>query len=326
MTYPAEYTEFERNLKLSKGASRDRARANSQDVGVIVGRFQVPELHDAHMELIQTVCDRHGKVIIFLGLSPLMVTRENPLDFEGRKQMILAKFPHVNVLYIKDQPDDEVWSRNLDTQIDDVITPNQTVLLYGGRDSFISHYSGKHPSEELESQVFVSGSEIRKEVSRTSVRGTPDFRAGVVWAAFSQFPQCFATVDVAILNEDGSKILLGRKANEKKFRLIGGFSDPKSPSYEADARREVSEEAGIEITDPVYVGSYLIDDWRYRKEPDRVIKTLLFEAKHMFGTPKPGDDIAEVKWFDLDWDLDVVPNHQDLINVIVTRRAHKQQV
>jgi bifunctional NMN adenylyltransferase/nudix hydrolase len=70
-----------------------RLQEDSYDVGVIVGRFQVPELHDAHKDLIETVCDKHDKVIIFLGLSPLMVTRENPLDFESRKQMILESSP-----------------------------------------------------------------------------------------------------------------------------------------------------------------------------------------------------------------------------------------
>ena len=70
-----------------------QVKTDSYDVGVIVGRFQVPELHPGHIDLIQTVCDAHDKVVIFLGLSPLMVTRENPLDFESRKQMILAKFP-----------------------------------------------------------------------------------------------------------------------------------------------------------------------------------------------------------------------------------------
>ena len=42
----------------------------STDVGIIVGRFQVDELHDAHVDLIQYVFDQHPKVIIFLGLSP----------------------------------------------------------------------------------------------------------------------------------------------------------------------------------------------------------------------------------------------------------------
>lgn len=270
-----------------------------QDVGIIVGRFQVPELHSAHLELIQTVCDRHGKVVIFLGLSPLMVTRENPLDFEARKQMLLDAFPNVNVLYIKDRPSDAIWSSRLDSMIADITTPSQTVMLYGGRDSFIKHYTGAHPTEELESSVYISGSEIRKEVSKASTHGNPEFRRGVVWAAFSQFPITIPTVDVAIFNEDYSKILLGRKADEDKYRLIGGFADPSSASYEADARREVLEETGLSITDPQYIGSYLINDWRYRREPDRKIKTLLFAAKVLSGSPKAADDIAEVRWFDL---------------------------
>jgi bifunctional NMN adenylyltransferase/nudix hydrolase len=289
----------------------------TQDVGVIVGRFQVPELHDAHMELFETVLAQHSKVLVFLGLSPLLVTKENPLDFESRKQMILDAFPEVNVLYIKDQPSDELWSANLDSQIKDLVTPNQSVVLYGGRDSFINHYHGKHKTEELESAVYVSGSEIRKEVSRKSVRGTPDFRAGVVWASFNTFPMVMATVDVAIFNEDYTKILLGKKANEDQYRLIGGFADPGSDSYEADARREVWEETGLSITDPEYIGSFKIDDWRYKGEPDRKIKTLLFNAKVFSGSPRAADDIAEVRWFELD-DLHqsadwLIPNHQPLI-------------
>ena len=39
-------------------------------VGVIVGRWQVPDLHAAHKELIQQVLDKHPRVIIFVGLAP----------------------------------------------------------------------------------------------------------------------------------------------------------------------------------------------------------------------------------------------------------------
>ena len=35
--------------------------APAADVGVIVGRFQVHELHQAHRELIQYVMDRHDR-------------------------------------------------------------------------------------------------------------------------------------------------------------------------------------------------------------------------------------------------------------------------
>ncbi len=93
------------------------------DVGVIIARFQVHELHEGHIDLIKNVCSEHEKVIIFLGLSPCMVTQNNPLDFESRKQMILDKFPSVNVLYIKDQEEDKNWSKELDEKINDLIFP-----------------------------------------------------------------------------------------------------------------------------------------------------------------------------------------------------------
>src|SRR6185437_8026535 len=253
-----------------------------RDVGVVVGRFQVPELHDAHRNLIQRVCDSHGKVLIFLGVSPLWSTKQNPLDFEARKQMILAAFPQVSVLYVKDVNDDALWSKRLDAMISDVVTPAQSVLLYGGRDSFVSRYSGRYPTTELEQDTWVSGSVIRDQVRRSSVKATADFRAGVVWGAFCRYPTCYPTVDVAILNESQTKILLGRKPYEKKFRLIGGFAEPDSVSYEQDARREVAAEVGVEITDPEYIGSFKVDDWRYRGETDK-IKTLLFLARYMHG-------------------------------------------
>lgn len=296
-----------------------REKREEYDVGVIVGRFQVPDLHFAHRDLIQHVVDNHHKVIIFLGLSPLMVTQENPLDFEARKQMILAEFPDVNVLYVKDMPSDDVWSRNLDEKIDDLTTPAQSVVLYGGRDSFIEHYLGKYSTRELEQDVWIAGSEIRKEVSRKSVKASPDFRTGVVWAAYSRFPTVYTTVDIAVFNEDFQKILLGRKANETQFRLFGGFADPKSNSFEQDARREIHEEAGIEITDPKYVGSFNIDDWRYRSEVD-IIRTMLFIAKYQSGPARPGDDIAEVRWFMIN-ELDVsmiVPSHREILSRAIT--------
>ena len=251
------------------------------DVAVIAARFQVHELHSAHEDLIKSVCNEHDKVIIFLGLSPLMVTQNNPLDFESRKQMILKQFPEVNVLYIKDVNNDEAWSERLDEQISDIVSPNQSVVLYGSRDSFIDHYSGKFNTIELQQETFISGTEIRKSIGR-KVKNTPAFRAGVIWAAYNQYPKVYATVDVAILDEDEKRLLLARKPFEKLYRFVGGFADPKSSSYEEDARREVAEEAGIEITDPQYVGSYYIDDWRYRSEVDK-IKTLFFKARIMFG-------------------------------------------
>lgn len=306
------------------------------DVGVIVGRFQVDELHEAHLNLIQTVVDNHDKVILFLGLSATKCTVNNPLDFEARKQMILKAFPEINVLYIKDTNDDAKWSLALDASIADIKGPNQTVVLYGGRDGFISRYSGQYKTFELQQNVFVSGKDKRKAISN-KVKSSEDFRKGVIWATMNQYPKTYPTVDVVIFDELGIRVLLAKKPTEDLYRIIGGFVNP-GETFEAAARREVKEEAGIEITDPKYVTSVVIDDWRYRSEVDK-ITTALFVAKRMFGNPKPSDDICELKYFDIAeikrepvqfFELTVVPEHRFLLekainHLTATQLAHSKE-
>lgn len=301
------------------------------DVGIIVGRFQVPELHRAHCDLIQTVLDRHSKVVIFLGVSPCKTTANNPLDFETRKQMILKVFPTVNVLYIRDVGSDGVWSANLDNSIKDVIGPNQSAILYGGRTSFIPYYKGKYLTCELEPDVYVSGSEIRKVV-RNNTKDSVDFRAGVIWATENQYAAVHPTVDIAIYDKKNRKVLLARKPHESLYRFVGGFADVNSSSYEEDAVREVYEETGLKLckSDLLYIGSTLVDDWRYRSERNK-IKTLLYVGFYKGGVPVPDDDIAEVKWFDLagqdtrsdlnldDPGLSIVETHKPLWNMFIAK-------
>lgn len=302
-------------------------RDSEFDVGVIVGRFQVDRLTDGHIDLIKTVCNAHDKVVVVLGLSPLLGTTRNPLDYEARKQMILSVFPDVNVLYLKDVPSDELWSQRLDAMIHDLLSPSQNVLLYGSRDSFIEDedghaiYSGKFPTMVLEATSDVSASERREQIRRR-VTNLPAFREGVIWSSLNRYPTAFSAVDIAIWNEEGTKLLLGRKKNETEFRFIGGFVDPKDTSKEAAARREASEETKLSITDPVYVASHLVDDWRYRSEVDKIMTTL-FECKVQFGRAEAGDDIVEVRWFDFNTlqDSDIRPEHRPLLEIL-GRKSH----
>jgi bifunctional NMN adenylyltransferase/nudix hydrolase len=279
--------------------------------GVLVGRFQVDELHPGHKKLIQSVVDKHSQVIIFLGLSPLKVTRNNPLDYVSRKKMINEEFPEVTVLYIKDVADDVLWSKRLDEMIRDHVSPTVDVTLYGSRESFIDYYHGKFKTSEVEQEVFVSGTEIRNHIG-VDTKGSKDFRSGVIYAVYHQYPKMYPTVDVAVFNEDESKLLLAKKPGEKLYRFIGGFVD--GESLEAAARREVDEEAHIEITDPEYVGSFVVDDWRYRRELDKILTTL-FRAKLVFGKPTPDDDVAELRWFEFDSlkEDDIVEEHRPLL-------------
>jgi len=295
-----------------------QVKTDHYTTGVCVGRFQTPELHQAHVDLLQTLIDSHERVIVFLGISPASPSFTNPLPFESRKRMLLDKFPSLTVMFIKDIASDAVWSKRLDGQIRDLLSPRETVILYGGRESFLDVYSGVYPTRELMQERWVSGTELRQTAAR-EIKSSRDFRHGVIWALSNQYPKCYPTVDVAIFNEEGDKILLGRKQHEELYRLVGGFAEPTSPSYEADARREVQEETGLAITDPIFITSRLVPDWRYANEDDQ-IKTLLFKATAMSGQAKANDDLAEVRWFDvasINIQRDIVPTHHDLMQVVL---------
>ena len=284
------------------------------DVAVIVGRFQVNELHEAHIDLITSVLNKHDRVLVFLGNSTIRNTLNNPLDYRARRTMIADKFPTVEIQYINDNPSDTAWTKNLDKLIGEQLLPMQTVTLYGSRDSFLKCYSGKHNTCELEATTFISGTEVRRRVCN-NYPPTADYRAGMIAATAYRFPTAFQTVDIAVVNDKG-ELLLARKPEEKKWRFIGGFSDPASVSLEEDAKREVQEEAGVEVGNITYLGSTLINDWRYRGEIDK-IKTALFVAKYVFGKPEGADDVAEVKWVSINnlTKNDIVETHHVLIDM-----------
>lgn len=286
--------------------------------GVIIGRFQVPELHQAHINLINSVYKRHTRVIIFLGLSPLKCTYNNPLDFKSRKQMIATAFPAADILYIKDVPCDKLWSNNLDEQIKDLVAPGQKVFLYGGRDSFVKHYAGRFKVREFKPDSYFSGTEIRKSTVN-KIKNASDWRAGVIHATQTQYINAVPTVDIAILNEKGKKVLLGRKREEVKYRFIGGHVNA-GETLELAASREAREETSLEIGSVKYVGSCVIDDWRHRSERTK-ITSALFTAQYIHGAPDPNDDIHELRWFNIDQDLkdQVVDEHQALIELLTLK-------
>lgn len=266
----------------------------SPNVGVIVARFQVDELTDGHKDLIQHVADNHERVVIFLGLSRCLCTVNNPLDYKTRKFMIEKDYPDVRVLYVKDCHSNILWSNKLDDQLQRELKKDETAMLYGSRDSFIKYYSGKFPTTKLEPKRVVSGSARRQELSN-EVLASGAFRHGVIWATQNQYPKALSTVDMAIFNEDKSQILMGRKKDETKYRFPGGFLEP-GEDHITTAIRETKEETGVDYGNIEWIGSFPINDWRYRGEVDK-ITTTLFAGTHVSGKVEPGDDIAETRWF-----------------------------
>ena len=297
-------------------------------VGVIIGRFQVHKLHQAHIELIEEVKKRHKRVVIMIGSTPsVKVTRRNPLDYSTRRIMIQKKFPEVIIIPINDHPSNEAWSGIVDAKISELFDLESTALLYGSRDGFIPYYSGKHNTIELEAKHTISGSEVRRMVS-DDVREHHEFRRGAIYAAFNSHKTIFQCVDLAIINkmEGGAlSVGLGRKSTDPEgiWRFPGGFIDPEDDCLELSARREGKQElGGIEFSDLRYVCSHKVDDWRYRNEINKIM-TVLFTATYMFGTIKGSDDLQEACWMELHLDdielmkSKVVKGHQPLMENLI---------
>ena len=284
--------------------------------GVIIGRFQTPELHSEHIKLINYVLDKHEKVILFLGVSPTLANKKHPMDFITRKYMIEEQFgiSKLIIMPLSDNKSDEIWSKQLDSKIKEVF-PLGSVTIYGSRDSFIPYYKGVNKTLELQPDVFVSATDIR-ELASKKVISSPEFRAGIIYSVYNQFPVVYSTVDIAIIKDD--EILLGQKLGENEWRFIGGFVDNTDESDEAAAKREALEETGLEVADLEYICSMPVNDWRYRRIKDRSIMTRFFKAKYIFGCPTPQDDINALKWFKLTPELEniLVEEHKKLLKKI----------
>ena len=303
------------------------------EIGVIVARMQVPELHPVHRKLIDTVCENHKKVIIFLGVPVVEQTKRNPLDFASRKAMIQSDYPEITIIPIRDQRNNETWSHILDNKIAEPYG-NRKPLLYGSRDSFIPYYRGKHQTVELVgNDVDTSGTAIRDEVSR-EITPTTDFRKGIIYANYGRYPVIMPCADIVVYDPTTDSILLGRKPQENLFRFIGGHVEVTDDSYEAAAVKELSEEApGISICETTstlrYICSGRIKDWRHAKENSEIFSTL-FMATKMSGSAKAADDIEEVKWFKVKDIIDyevyakkIVPEHIEFFGKMVDYLENK---
>lgn len=295
-------------------------RSDKYTTGIIVGRFQVDELTEGHVDLISRVVADHKRTVVVLGLSPCKCTYNNPLDFQARKSMINERFPDVEVLYIYDVGSDVLWSDTLDGMLIKANCNKETTCLYGSRDSFIQYYCGNFDTQVLEQEVFTSGTAKRKELAKYSNKNK-DFRAGVIWATMNQYPSCYPTVDMAFFNETKSRILLARKPNEKAYRFVGGFVQP-GQTFEETAVRETLEETHLTAHEVEYQKSFVINDWRYKNEQNK-ITTSLFVVTKWEGTPEPDDDIEELRWFPFNKHTlgSIVPEHVEMFDYLLKKEG-----
>ncbi len=99
----------------------------------------------------------------------------------------------------------------------------------------------------------------------------------------------------AIISKNG-KILLGKRSVEPYKNLWdvpGGFLEY-GELPEAGLKREIKEEVGVKIKIKKIVGIFMDT---YGKNGDWTMN-IYYECEIIAGTPRPDDDVSELKWFD----------------------------
>lgn len=264
-------------------------------IGVIIGRFQVCELHAGHIHLINFTLKHSDELLFLIGTTEAFPSKRNPLTYQVREAMIKKAFPDSTIAPLPDCPSNVEWSHSVDQIISEKF-PGYYVNLFGSRDSFIPYYSGRFTTVMVMEVPAPSGTAIRKSISG-EVMASKKFRKGMILAQNSRLPISYQTVDIAVIQSKDQLVLMGRKKIDgKNYRFIGGFVDPSDTSLEEAALRELKEEAGLfNFQKLKYLGSFRISDYRYENEPDKIM-TAFFVTCQFSGQAKAGDDINEVAW------------------------------
>lgn len=232
-------------------------------------------------------------------------------------KVVYDKYPGTYISYINDNPSDRLWCKDLDTRIEAVTGGTKGAVLYGSRDSFLPHYTGSYPTEYVDG-IDCCSTDIRKKVAEEPVVNK-DFLSGIIYREMTRLPLVYSTVDIAILGNKGTEVLLAsKKIDEGKLRFVGGFVDPKDDSFLAAARRETYEETGgLEVDSYTCIGTTKIDDWRYRKDDDKIITTF-YMAHYIFGKPEASDDIQGLHWVAVDKLKEVIiDSHKPLVDMLL---------
>lgn len=270
-------------------------------VGVVIGRFQLPALHKAHEELLRQTKMDNDVLCVIIGQAPLDgYVVEHTLSFHQRQAVVRRKFPDAVILPNPDAKHDPDWNVQLEKLIS-LTFPGADVRLYGGRDSFLAHYTGPRNTVQIDQITDISATKVRKSLIEQT---DESFLKGQIYGMQKQFPHAYGTVDVAIVRDGagGPEVLLIKRADTKEWAFPGGFVDPTDDTVEFAGRREVFEELGLTCEGKmVYAGTAKITDWRYRRCRDQIMTTF-FVTPYSFGNPSPNpDEVDEAKWFPCDY-------------------------
>lgn len=155
----------------------------TKTIGVVIGRFQVPELHDGHLALLDHVIKTSDDICVLVGVCR-NTSAKNLLPFDCVEQTIRTSYPAIfHVHPLLDIPGEDLqWSMQIDRFLE-LLFPCAEIKLYGGRDSFKTHYHGRHRPviEYAHFDSGTNGTRIRSEIINGKPEDSPAFRRGIIY-------------------------------------------------------------------------------------------------------------------------------------------------
>jgi bifunctional NMN adenylyltransferase/nudix hydrolase len=267
---------------------------------VVLAYFQNINLTQQDTDYLMSLKPEHGSMMAILDVKRGACTAEQPLR-PNQRQDILRNKKHIfssvtEHLHIRDN---QRWSMLLDETIDNAKPKDVSVEFYAAS-SLADKYVGKYAVKRMEDIPGLTDVTNPVPVKPST---SNDFRQGIMYAEQRAFPLVYSTVDIGLIDKTFNFVLLGRKKNETLWRFPGGFVDPTDDSKEEAWYRELKEEVpggiGKWLIHPEYVCSSIIPDSRYPGR-DKIMTTMFagmvkFDEENL----KAGDDLEEVRLFDM---------------------------
>ncbi|MCX4162304.1 MULTISPECIES: bifunctional nicotinamide-nucleotide adenylyltransferase/Nudix hydroxylase [Paraburkholderia] len=312
------------------------------DALVFIGRFQ--PLHRGHVEVLRRALSLATRVCVLIGSTDRPRTIKDPFSFDERRQMITSVLTDserecVIISPVQDSTyNDSDWVRWVQdavaTELGDASSAK--IGLIGHEKDGSSYYLRMFPQWELvevDASEDISATEVREQLlaerSNSFVswavpapvfewleqfRTQPEFAQlkaeaefiaayRKAWAA-APYPVTFVTVDALVVHS--GHILLVRRRSEPGrglWALPGGFVN-QDERLETACVRELREETGLKLPEPVIRGS--LKDRQVFDHPQRSLRGRTITHAFLFSFPvgdlprvKGGDDADKARWVPL---------------------------
>jgi bifunctional NMN adenylyltransferase/nudix hydrolase len=336
-TAVSKTTATSSSVRRSSGSSARRF-----DALIFIGRFQPP--HRGHVDVLQQALRQADRVCVLIGSTDKPRTVKDPFSFDERREMIASVLDEdararVLIAPVQDSTyNDGDWVRWVQDAVAALLgdTAGRQIGLIGHEKDASSYYLRMFPQwtlVDVEATEDISATEIREQLFAErhnsfvswavpapvrdwldAFRVRPEFAQLAsefefiasyrkAWAA-APYPVTFVTVDAVVVHS-GHVLLIRRRAEPGRglWALPGGFVE-QGERLEAACLRELREETGLKLPEPVLRGS--LKDTHVFDHPHRSLRGRTITHAFLFHMPtgelprvKGGDDADKARWVPL---------------------------